>query len=115
MKRTLLQTFLGILSSGCGIYLVYLYILGLNNGGNLLFLLGSIILIGFGIFCLLRAGKSDSTVIKKIQNNSVETNTDSLENVLSRNNELSEEWKDTTQKRNKLQMLEIASTPVKNE
>ena len=64
MIKIISQTILGLALAFIGIVLFYLYIINLNEGSNILFITGSISLVGGGAFILFRAGESDATVTK---------------------------------------------------
>jgi hypothetical protein len=59
----------------------------------------------------MRAGKSDATVFTRLKNFRKSKMSDSavLEQVLEKNNNLSDEWGKTIEKRDKLKMLEIST------
>lgn len=105
--------FLGILLSVTGFYIAYIYIKNIDNGSNPILLVLSTLVVGVGVYILLRMGKSDATVgvVKE------ETDKEILEkgasaatskSILERNNELSEEWTKTVEHRDRLKVLEIA-------
>lgn len=110
--RIVFITLLGLILSASGFYVAYLYIKGVNdNTSSPLLLLPSIVLVGLGIFLLLRAGKSNATIpslvgVEEVPENK---NKEGFESLLNRNNELSEEWSKTVDDRDKLQILQIAA------
>lgn len=110
MKAFFLQTVLGLILSISGIQLAYAYVKGLDQNANILLLFLAIILIGIGAYFLMRAGKSDASVFKKLKNfGAGKQNQASLEQVLEKNNQLSNEWAKTVEKRDRLKMLEIST------
>lgn len=113
MKRILFQTISGIFLAALGIYAIYMYLQGLNQVNNLVFLCISLLALGGSVYLFFRAGKVDDTVIKKPTLETATSNTSSLEGVLQRNNELSAQWEQTNEERDKLRMLEIANIPGK--
>src|SRR5438046_3179129 len=111
--RILLQTILGFILSFSGLRFAYAYITGLSDG-NKFWLLGiATILVGAGVFLLLRASKSNSTVITQIdegklhqeKNQAVNAKT-GLESIVEKNNELSAQWSKTVEARDRLKTLE---------
>lgn len=113
MKRLLFQTMFGILLAAAGIYGMYMYMQGLNNGSNFLLLAIAVICISASIFFFYQAGKADNTIVQKPKVTELTENTSNLEATLARNNELTAQWEETHNKRDKLRMLEIANTPIK--
>ena len=114
MGRVMLQTFLGILALIAGIYLLYLSITGLNTGGFPWMLLVSFLLFGAAVFCFVRAGKSDATVMTKADVSAIATETDDHSkeapaNILNRNNEMIKQYNQTAKAREELKMLELSS------
>lgn len=116
MLKVIAQTFLGLLILFTGLYIMYFYVTGIDEGSSILLLLLSLPVIGGGIFVLLRAGKSDASVVKKMDKNipsildkefAVEDS--GLENTIKKNNELTQEWSKTNEARNRLRMLELSS------
>lgn len=104
MKKVLLGTFLGFSLFGAGLYVGYLTIGSIREGGSPLFILGSVILCAAGMFLLYKAGRMD-TFKSKIA--PLHTNA-SGKSMLERNQETIKEWNDTNDKRDKLKMLEAA-------
>ena len=111
MRFVFLQTFLGLLLSVSGIQTIYVYVSGLDKGTSIFLLLLAFLLIGVGVYFLTKAGKSDATVFTRLKNFRKKKMDDSvaLEQVLEKNNQLSQEWGKTIEKRDKLKMLEIST------
>ena len=105
--KTLLKTFLGLLFCILGIVVVYLYLDGLKDGSNPLMLAAALALLGLGVFCLVRAGKSDATVMVKIKSEPLVPK-EGAKNMLEKNNELLGDWKKTADARDRLKILETA-------
>lgn len=106
MKKVLIGTMAGFLLFGAGLYAGYLAIESIKNGGSSLFILGSVLLCGGGMFVLYKAGRMD-TFKSKIA--PLETAQKPAEKtMLEKNNEIIKEWNDTNDKRDKLKMLEAA-------
>ncbi len=102
MVRMMGQTFLGLLFFAAGIYCMYLYLTGLDLGGNPLLIALSPFLLGGGVFLLLSAGKSDATVVKTVHedikedtNQSAQTK-EGFETVIQKNNAMTAQWEKTT-------------------
>lgn len=108
MKKILLETFIGIVLCGFGIYVGYLYITGINNGSNPVLLVLSIILIGVGVFSLYKASTYDDTIIQKPTVDTTAQTPATTSKILERNNQLTSQWKKTIEQRDKLKMLQIA-------
>lgn len=112
MKKILTEIILGFLCILLGMYVGYIYLSGLTNGGNLLLFCLSIVFIGIGIFFLIRSGKSDDTVIAKPDittsiNDDVTVQSNSL---LKRNSDLISQWRKTDEQKNRLKILQISAT-----
>jgi hypothetical protein len=107
MKSVLFKTFLGLLLCIAGICVSYLYLDGLKDGSNPLMLAGAIVLIAVGVFCLVKAGKSDATVIVKLKDEP-HAPKEGAQNILDRNNALLGDYNKTADARDRLKMLEEA-------
>jgi hypothetical protein len=107
MKNVLFKTFLGLVLCIGGICVSYLYLDGLKDGNNLLLLAAAIVLIAVGVFCLVKAGKSDATVITKLKNEPHEIQKRGP-NMLEKNNELVGDYQKTANERDRLKVLEAA-------
>jgi hypothetical protein len=111
VRTLLLQAILGLGFFLSGIQAMYFYISNLEKGASFLIMLLSFILIGAGGFLLMRAGKSDDSVFKRIKNfrkKSLATD-EALEQTLKQNSALTSEWNKTIEKRDKLKMLEVST------
>ena len=99
------QVFIGLLLASSGFYLAYYYVVGIDSGRSPLLLVLSLILIGVGVYYLLRAGKSDDTVTVKVKKtSSVKGNAKNF----NRNNDLVKQWKKTMEQRDRLKLLEMS-------
>ena len=107
MKRVLFKTFLGLVLCILGICVSYLYLDGLKDGSNPLLLVAAIVLIAVGVFCLVKAGKSDATVIVKLKEEP-HVPKERGQNMLERNNELLGDYYKTANTRDRLKVLEVA-------
>jgi hypothetical protein len=112
MIKVFAQTILGLVIAFAGIVLFYLYIINLNEGSNLLYIIGSIPLVGGGAFILFRAGGSDASVTKtKVAMPNLQgkfSDESGLDQRIQKNNDLTKDWKKTDDARNRLRMLELA-------
>lgn len=108
MLKIIAKTFLGLILSGTGFFLAFYYLIEMENGMTFLILIPAIVLIIVGAYLLLRAGKSDATVTKKL-NIVNKVSKDGLVNVLNKNSELTSEWAKTVEKRDRLKLLQISS------
>ncbi len=104
MKKVLIGTILGFFLFGSGLYVGYLTIGNIRDGGSPLLILGSVILCVAGMFLLYKAGRIDTFKSKIAPLN---TNA-SAKSMLEKNQEIIKEWNDTNDKRDKLKMLEAA-------
>ncbi len=113
MGKVLLKTCGGLFLAAAGFYIMYLYLKSLDTGSNPLLLLLSIALVSVGIFFLLRAAKSNDTVIAKPQaTNEVAASTApkrGFADMLKRNNELTSQWSKTSALRDKLKVIQIST------
>jgi len=115
--KILLKTFLGFLIAASGFFLGFLYLIKIEESYSYLFLIPGIILVIVGIYILMRAGKSDATVVKKpIMPAVSKDNLDAgLEEVFDKNNKLSSQWAKTVEKRDRLKLLEISGAVEEQE
>ena len=111
MSKVILQSFLGILFSFAGVYLLYLYILSIDSGGSLLFLILSLLLIAAGVFFFIRAGKIENIYTANVPKGVLasENKADAAKR-LAKNNELLGDWKKTNETKDRLRMLEISAS-----
>src|SRR5438270_81468 len=111
MLKVFSQTFLGLLLCFSGLYVLYFYLTGINDGRSPLLLGLSVLLIAGGVFLFFRVGKSDATVVSKMKLDNPDTNQSAnpgLENTLKKNNELMADWSKTNEAKQRLRMLELA-------
>ena len=106
MIKVIAKTSLGLLLCASGFYLGYLY---LANNYTAFLLIPVVLIILAGFYVLMRAGKSDVTVVKKPVIKETSTNKESLTDTLLKNNELSSKWAKTVEKRDRLKLLEISA------
>ena len=104
--QTILKTSAGLILCLVSIFLGYLFLDGLANGANYLFLAGAIVLLAGGVFCLVLAGKSDALGVKKLKSESGVV--PHGQNILERNNTMLKDYQETGDKRDKLKLLEAA-------
>lgn len=108
MRKLLLNIFLGFALAGAGIFTGYLFLKTLNDLPNWLFLLATLILLGGGIYFLLKAGKADDSVISKPTLTG--KNPDAIHplSVIEMNSQIAKEWNRTLDTRDRLKLLEAA-------
>lgn len=111
---------MGVLVSVGGFYMAYVYVKGIDDGSNPILLALSVLVVGLGVFILLRVGKSDATVgIMKVDVNKAALEKEEngggggYKSILDRNNAISEEWTKTVEHRDRLKMLEMAESAKK--
>lgn len=116
--KIVLQSIFGAILAVTGVYVMYLYIISINTHTNVLFLVGSIILLGGAVFLFIKAGKSDKMFISKMptikpleEASSSET---SLASRLEKNNAMMGDWKKTNETKDRLRMLEIQASADTN-
>jgi hypothetical protein len=109
--KIILKTFLGLLITGLGFCLAFFYLIKIDDGWTILLLIPALVLIIIGGHLLMRAGKSDATVIKKpdILSSSKDISKEGLAEVFDKNSQLSSKWAKTIEKRDKLKLLQISS------
>jgi hypothetical protein len=110
MKRILLQTILGIFCSFSGLFLGYIFLSGLDKGGNPLLIIPSVFLTGIGVYFLLRAGKSDDTVIAKLDEKDLQMPITAAAGSLQKKNEMVNHWNKTMENRDRLKLLEVSAS-----
>jgi hypothetical protein len=117
MLKVILKTFLGLLITALGFCLTFFYLIKIDDGCTPLLLIPAVALIIGGIYLLMRAGKSDVTVIKKpdMPLAAKDASNAGLEEVFNKNNQLSSQWAKTVEKRDKLKMLEISGAVEEQE
>jgi hypothetical protein len=113
MLMVFLKTILGMTFLITGFGIAYSYLSNMDNGSSPLLLIPSLCIVILGIFMLMRAGKSDETVILKPKKSAE----DQLGNtgikkatLIRRNNAISEEWARSVEKRDKMKLLKIAAS-----
>lgn len=110
MKKMLAQLLGGLLLLAGGLYIGYLYMVSLNNGGNIPFLIVSILLIGISIFFLIKASNSDNTVIAKPRITDAAPVQADSSNILLKNSQLINDWRKTNDTQNRLKVLQMSAT-----
>lgn len=116
MFRVIYQTTLGLLLLAAGLYLAFVFLQSLADGPAVWAILAAAPIIVSGILLLFRAGKSDDTVVKKTKiptlgESQPEGVQKGLEDRLEKSNKMSAEWAKTNKARERLRMLELASSP----
>lgn len=117
--KVYLQTLAGLAITFAGLYVTFGYITSIVDGGNIWLLLVSLPLVGLGAFILLRAGRSEATVVKK---NIYEPgiidgklpDDKKRQNTLEKNTALTEEYGKTNEARARLKLLQASADAQKN-
>jgi hypothetical protein len=115
MLQVMLKTFLGIFLLIGGFGLGYFYLTNIDNGSSALLLIPALGSVIAGIFLLMRAGKSDATVMqvpKGLDENKSETTQKS--NLLEKNNAMTQQWLKSVETRDKMRLLEMAANAEEN-
>jgi hypothetical protein len=109
--KIILKTLVGLILTILGFCLGFYYLIEMERGCSVLVLIPAALLIVFGFILLMRAGKSDATVIKKLDIPVVsgDGSEEELKAVFSKNNQLSSRWAKTVENRDKLKLLQISS------
>ena len=119
MLKEVGQSFLGIILVLGGVYLLYLFITSLNKHENLLFLGLFFVLVAAGVFLLIRAGKSDTVILKRTApdivdpSQSLVVGKETISNQLAKNNAMLADWTKTNNTKTMMKMLEISSEEKK--
>ena len=119
MLRIYLFTFVGLAILFAGLYITFGFITSIVDGGNIWLLIISLPLIGVGAFILLRAGKSDATVVKKNLYDSTfldgkpSTDKKGLESTLEKNSALTDQFAKTNEARTRLKLLQASAEAQK--
>jgi hypothetical protein len=121
MFARIAKILLGFLLTISGFAIDYIYITTIDKGANPILLPISFLLVGIGIFVLMRAGKTDSIISLRTQEPQKEdttaeptTNLTWLETTLQRNNEMTSEWQKRNSMRDKMKMVELAAEAKQN-
>ncbi|MGI8419597.1 MAG: hypothetical protein ACR2LN_03035 [Candidatus Levyibacteriota bacterium] len=105
MGKKILLTFVGIGASFGGIVLFYLFLISLNDHGNILLLLGMLLLFGLAVYLFIYVTKEKS-------NNEVMSiysiTKEAAEKNFAAKTKLVNEYEKIDDSRNKLKMLEAA-------
>jgi hypothetical protein len=110
MKKKALLTGGGILGTLLSVYLFYLYINGLNDGGNILLFLGSLICSGISIFGFILATKPPA---QPVEATAAVTSEEEAASRLQQNNEMVNDYNKTAKAREKLRMMQLADSVQK--
>ncbi len=109
MLRVMSQTLLGLILLATGGYLSFVFLKGLADSSGTWAILCAIPILVSGILLLLRAGKSDATVIKKTKIPQLGGSEESgLAGQVKKQNEMIEEWSETNNSRDRLHMLSLS-------
>lgn len=112
MLRVLSQTLLGLILLAAGGYLSFVFLKGLADSSGTWAIFCAIPILVSAIFLLLRAGKSDATVMKKTKipqlGENQDTESEGFSKQIEKHNEMLEEWDQTNEKRDRLHMLSLS-------
>jgi hypothetical protein len=101
-------TILAVILEISGIAVLYFYFVSLTTGGNIPFLIGSILLLGGGVYLFIVAGKSDRTVVSAMPPiKPLEEIGESAEERIKKNNAMMGDWVKTNETKDRLRMLEL--------
>jgi hypothetical protein len=120
MLKEVGQSFLGVILVLGGVYLLYLFITSLNKHENIVYLGLFVLLVGAGVFILIRAGKSDTVILKRTAPDAIDDTQgitfgkETLSNQLTKNNEMLAQWTKTNNTKTMMKMLEISSEEKKS-
>ncbi len=114
MKKIILFAFLGIVLLIAGVYMSYVYVIGIDTGANILLLILALVFLASGVYLLISSGKSDITVLNKGNGKKLDLNVNSFEASLEKNNQLTSKWAKTVEKRDRMKMLEITTAAQAN-
>jgi hypothetical protein len=112
MKKGLLFTVAGLVLTLIAIGLFYLFITGLDNGGNIFFLLGSLVSLGVSIFSFIKATKP-APASQELELSFVPVSGEGGESRLEKNNEMVQQYNKTAKAREELRMMELAGSAGK--
>lgn len=119
MLKVILKTFLGLALLAIGVYMFFVFLEGITDGGNYLLFTVSVAIVAFAMLILSRAGKSNATVTKKnlyadgILSGKVQDDKKGLKNTLEKNNALTSTWEKTSEARTRLKILGAAADAQK--
>lgn len=118
MLRVFSQTILALLLLTAGGYLTFIFLQHLSDGTGVWAMLCAIPILTSGILLLLRAGKSDETVMKKTKiespTNQASENSEGFKKILERNNQITKTWDKTNETKTRLRMLSVSDDPGSN-
>ena len=108
MKKVLLGTLLGFGLFLLGVYLGFIAIQIMQEGGPPWLLLGALVIGGFGMFVIYKAGRIDAFKPKADLLKDPAAQPNRAQSILEKNNSIIKDWNVTNEKRDKLKMLEAA-------
>lgn len=120
MLRVISQTFLGLLLLAAGGYLGFLFLQGLADSSGTWAIFCAIPIFISGIILLLRAGKSDETVIKKTKIPQLGQSQENGESSgfkakLAQDNQMIKQWDNTNELRTQLKVMQATPDPQKEQ
>ena len=111
MLFILLRVFAGFFFNSGGFYLAYLYYKDIDTGITPFLLLGAVVLVGVGVFFLIKAGESNASVMSE---GKAIADTDTLQNTLKANEKVEEQWNKTSQLKTELDTIAISAEARSN-
>lgn len=106
--KLFVQTGIGIVALIAGVSLLFLFFSGLSAGVNFIFLILSLVLIGAGAFMFVRVSKIENTSPESTNMQIAPAEAESGSKLLEKNNQLVQEWSNTTNKKDHLKAVQIA-------
>ncbi len=112
MKKKFFKSMGGVISISAGVYLFYLFLNTLNDGGNFLYFGLSLVLFAAATFAFIQADKTKKVSEEILIDPHLQT--EGAPSILERNNQISQQYGKTMKAREELKMLELANTPSKD-
>lgn len=110
MKKKLLFTSIGVITTLVSVFLFYLFLNELNNGANYLLFIGSVLTLSAGIFGFIQATKPPPVVDEVIV--PVTTDQEAASRIQA-NNKMVNDYNKTAKAREQLRMMQLAEDAKK--
>jgi hypothetical protein len=107
MGRNIAFTFTGLAFTGLGIVLFYLFLISLNENGNLTYLIGFLLAFGAGIYLFIQVTKDSPSKNTTI---TAAVSQEASEKAFATKTNLIKEYERIDNQRNKMKMLEAAGS-----
>ena len=108
MKKALPKIIAGLVITGAGVAVGYLYLAGTSQGKNFILLCISLALIAGGLFIFSRIGDAVYNLNTDTELEKPQAPKEGLQSVLEKNNEMVQDYANTAKTRDNLKVLEIA-------